>query len=299
MKHPEVSGEKFKAASQVISPTFAHAYLGLVRRKLFRMSIPARRLTASWRKLPDFIIAGAQKAGSTYLFEVLSQQDEIWGPPIKELHYHDLHPHRGVGWYRAHFEFLRSPRMQIEASPFYMLHPHAPARMAKTTPGARVIVVLRDPVARALSHFNHNRRKGREPLSFRDALAAETSRIADQAGAIRTNPTAASDRFRHFSYRLRGEYALQVAALIAAFPPEKVLAVDSDLLFAHDTQELTRLEEFVGLKIDLSKAGRARKNSGGGYLDMEPGLHADLRSHYARFDAQLAVPAKLNQSRIQ
>ncbi len=113
-----------------------------------------RRLTSGSRRLPDFIILGAQRAGTSSLYYYLSQHPQILPAVRKELHFFDDHYRRGLGWYRSQFP-TRGARGTItgEATPYYLSHPHAPARIQRLLPQARLIVLLRNPVERAISHY--------------------------------------------------------------------------------------------------------------------------------------------------
>src|SRR5436309_16134274 len=107
--------------------------------------------------LPDFIVIGAQKSGTGSLYAYLNGHPDVAGARVKEVHYFDLHYHRGVDWYLDQFpdEAAARPRCTGEASPYYLFHPHAPRRAFDLVPDARLIALLRDPVDRAISHYHH------------------------------------------------------------------------------------------------------------------------------------------------
>src|SRR5215470_750369 len=149
---PAVSTAQRWAAQQVRSARFA-----------------ARRATASARALPDFLIIGAQKAGTTSLYAYLTAHRDVRPAGRKEVHYFDLGftagAELGEGWYRSMFP-LRArlaldgrrtgrPVRTGEASPYYLFHPAAPQRAAALVPEARLLVLVRDPVERAWSHYRH------------------------------------------------------------------------------------------------------------------------------------------------
>src|SRR5579885_2674785 len=135
-----------------------------------------RTITSSIRLLPDFIIIGTQRGGTTSLYAYLGQHPQIAPAVIKEVHFFDNNYERGVGWYRTQFPFLieKSIAKNIgqqnfitgEASPYYLFHPHVPERAAKVVPGAKLIVLLRNPIDRAYSHYYHEVELGHEKLSF-------------------------------------------------------------------------------------------------------------------------------------
>jgi Sulfotransferase domain len=134
------------------------------------------RATARARSLPGFLIIGAQKAGTTALYAYLRWHPAVLGPSWKEVSFFDRHYSRGEAWYRG--QFPNALRLQLverrsgarpivgEASPSYLFHPLAPERVAALLPGARLVALVRNPVERAFSHYQHEVALGREPLSF-------------------------------------------------------------------------------------------------------------------------------------
>ena len=110
------------------------------------------------------------------------------------------------------------PPVTGEATPNYLFHPHAPWWVAAELPEARLVVMLRDPVARAHSHWKLNRRIGLEELSFEEALDREEERIAPDRRRLAGEPDYAAYDLFHYSYVARGEYAEQLERWFAAVP---------------------------------------------------------------------------------
>jgi hypothetical protein len=130
---------------------------------------------------PAFLIIGAQKAGTSSLFRYLSQHPDIRLPKRKELHFFDLQYSNGIDWYERLFPRKKIIKRQItgEASPFYLFHPLVPERVFNHYPNIRLIVLLRNPVDRAYSHFHMERNRNAEPEdSFMRAVELEFDRIA-------------------------------------------------------------------------------------------------------------------------
>lgn len=214
-----------------------------------------RMATAPLRTLPTFLIVGAQKGGTTSLYQYLVRHPEIVGAYTKEVHYFDLNHHRGLAWYRAHFPVrdqlwpgsARPRRITGEATPYYLFHPCVPQRVVEVVPGVRVIAVLRDPVRRAFSHYNHERKLGREPLSFREATSRETERLKGEAERMITDPSYRSFAHQHYSYLVRGIYVDQVKRWLDWFPREQLLFLDSDTLFSDPAASVVAVLRFLGL----------------------------------------------------
>jgi hypothetical protein len=147
--------------------------------------------TSPFRPLPDFLLLGAQKAGTTALYEYLRRHPQITGPSWKEVSFFDRHWARGESWYRGNFPNLARTRGKLvgEASPSYVLHPLAPQRVQELVPDARLIVLVRNPVDRAFSQYNHEVALGREPLPFEEALDAEDERLRGEQGRLHSGWT--------------------------------------------------------------------------------------------------------------
>lgn len=168
-------------------------------------------MTAAGR-LPDLIIAGAQKSGTTTLHTWLRDHPAMFMSSPKELHFFDLHPDRGLEWYREQFADARDDQLVGESTPEYMYLPEALQRMVTTLPEARLVLLLRDPVPRAYSHYHHMVSRGRETLPFGAALRAEAARLAEGDVMDRIN----------FSYLDRGRYAAQVERILTTYPRDRV-----------------------------------------------------------------------------
>jgi hypothetical protein len=193
--------------------------------------------TALWRPLPDFLIIGAQKAGTTALYAYLRWHPGITGPSWKEVSFFDRHYDRGERWYRGQFPLRARGRLVGEASPGYLFHPLAPARVKETVPDARLIALLRNPVDRALSQYHFEVALGREPLSFDEALDAEPERL-------RADPQAWWDH----GYVARGRYAEQLERWWLAFPREQLLVLTSEELAADPGRTYARVLAFLGVE---------------------------------------------------
>jgi hypothetical protein len=205
------------------------------------------RATSFARPLPDFLILGAQKAGTTALFSYLRKHPQVTGPAWKEVSYFDRYYARGARWYRGQFPVARG-KIVGEASPSYLLHPLAPERVRAVVPDARLIALLRDPVDRAYSHYQHEVALGREPLSFEDALAAEEERLAGEVERMTAEPAYFSDAWWNYTYFARGLYAEQLERWYAVFPRERLLVVPTEDLAERPDETYARIVEFVGAR---------------------------------------------------
>ncbi len=204
-------------------------------------------VTASVRPLPDFLILGAQKAGTTALYAYLRWHPRITGPSFKEVSFFDRHYVHGERWYRAHFP-PRRRRLVGEASPSYLFHPLAPERVARMLPNARLIALLRNPVDRAFSHYQHEVALGREPLSFEAALDREEERMQGEVERMLRDVSYFSDAWWNYTYLARGRYAEQLERWFAAFPRGQLLVLLTDELAQDPGGTYRRVLSFLGVE---------------------------------------------------
>jgi len=252
------------------------------------------RATSGARPLPDFLIIGAQKAGTTALYAYLREHPAIAGPPWKEVSFFDRHYRRGAAWYRGNFPnrlYLRRVRARTaarpivgEASPSYLFHPLAPERVAALVPNVRLIALVRNPIDRALSHYHHEVALGREPLSFEDALAAEDSRMHGELERM-LDPSYFSHAWWNYTYVSRGLYAEQVERWVEHFTRERLLIVPSDDLGGRPGETYARVLEFLGAPPhELAAYPRIFSRE---YAEMEPRTREGLHKRFAQPNARL------------
>jgi len=206
------------------------------------------KATSTLRPLPGFLIIGAQKAGTTALYAYLRRHPQIAGPSWKEVSFFDRHYARGEAWYRGNFpNALRARGLVGEASPSYLFHPLAPQRAAALVPDAKLIALVRNPVDRALSHYQHEVALGREPLSFEDALEAEDGRLGGEEARMVADPSYFSHAWWNYTYRARGHYAEQLERWLEHFPAQQLLIVPSEELLGSPVDAHARVLQFLGV----------------------------------------------------
>jgi hypothetical protein len=233
------------------------AYHGVVRSS-HGLRVLARRNPGRGRLLPDFVIIGAAKAGTTSLYGWLGQHPFVAPAKHKEVHYFDYNHYRGDDWYRAHFPLRRArnefsavngrPFLTGEASPSYISHYWAPQRLAQRLPDAKLLVNLRDPVERAYSQFQMSRREGEEELeSFADAVEAEDRRLDPERARAQADPRYNSWPIGCWSYLMRSRYAEQLERWFELFERDQFHFVTLEDLSSDPQGTLDRVHEFLGL----------------------------------------------------
>ncbi|MET0271933.1 MAG: sulfotransferase domain-containing protein [Phenylobacterium sp.] len=232
----------------------------------------------------DFIIPGAQKGGTTALFEYLSEEPGLSMATVKEVHFFD---DEGRDWNRPdygdyHAQFAPADgRPRGEATPIYLYWPNSLERIAAYNPAIRLILTLRDPIERAWSHWRMEYARGPETHPFGWCIREGRQRLFD------AEPWG---HHREFSYVERGFYAEQLERLFRLFPRDQVLILGSEDLRARPADTLTRIRRFLGVADGPAPAPREahvglEMNYGSELTDADV---AYLRGVYAADQARLA-----------
>jgi hypothetical protein len=263
-----------------------------------RQSRHFRHVTSRLRLLPSFLVIGTQQAGGASLFAALRRHRDVSGPYAghttvrrsKELHFFDLHFSQGVDWYRSFFPSstrrlsrrLRGRDLVTgEATPSYLADPDVPTRVATVLPDVSLIALLRNPVDRAYWHYEMMRRKGFEPLSLEEALAAESERTANRGrGGAQGRP------FGEFAYIGRGLYAEQLERWLAHFPRSRLLAIRAEDYAAQPLEVYEEVVAFLG--IESRPPSRFQRTNWMAATPLDAALRARLDERFADPNARLA-----------
>lgn len=218
-------------------------------------------VTSDFRPGPDFVIIGAKRGGTTSLYNYVLEHPSIrplfpGRIHLKGIHYYDSNFDRGLRWYRSHFplrvggHYLVQPGIRPaitgEASPYYLFHPLAAERLARDLPSVRIIVLLRDPVERAYSHFKERTHHGGETLSFEEALDAEEERLRGEAERIVAEPGYRSAEHENHSYLAQGRYLDMLPRWLALFPRDQFHIMASEDFYAEPERHVNDVWKFLG-----------------------------------------------------
>lgn len=261
----------------------------IVKAPLRRLRTHYRTLTGPLRGLPSALIIGAQKGGTTSLFNYLVRHPDVLPPIGKEVHYFDLYYARGDRWYRGRFPYgyrLRGGVLTLDASPYYLMHPLAPERAARLVPDAKLIAVLRNPVDRAFSHYQHEVRAGREVFSFAEAIAKEPERLAGEEERLRADPGYYSFNHRRYAYVRRGLYFHQLCRWLEHFPRSQLLVLQSERLFRDPAAATGLVQEFLGLRPHQGEAYRPFLQARYDH-QISPELRRKLVAYFEPFNREL------------
>ena len=246
-------------------------------KKLIR-SIQAkyRYITSDKRPLPDFLIIGTQKGGTTSLYEYLKAHPALQSNiTAKEVHFFDEQYDKGLAWYRSNFPKKKNGILYYEASPYYIFHPLAPQRIAHDLPNVKVIALLRNPIDRAYSSYQHQVRAGRESLSFEEAVNREAERLEGEEEKIIADPNYLSFNHRKFSYVARGKYIDQLKNWERHVRKNQMLILESEAFWRDPDNTFREIFAFLG--VDPVAVPTAKKHNTGNYKSsMDPAIREKL-----------------------
>jgi len=199
----------------------------------------------------SFLVAGVQKGGTSALFDYLREMDGVQMPDVKEVHFFD---DEAVEWSAPdlrsyHDLFVNDGRLWGEATPIYIYWPNSLERIARYNPAMRIVLLVRDPIQRAWSHWKMEYAKGKEREPFAWCIREGRCRLT---GA---DPSAPGHH-RVFSYVERGFYGSQAERLLGLFPAAQCLFLRSEDLRDNPGPQLDRLCDFLHLPPSQLRAPR-------------------------------------------
>lgn len=224
--------------------------------------------------LPDFVVIGAPKCGTTFFYHLLTQHPHVEPSAFKELHFFDLLFEEGTGWYRHCFlpPQEKDGRQTItgEGTPSYLFHPHAAERMASVVPGARLIALLRNPVDRTYSAYHHRAKNRDELPPFEEVV--ETSLDAPNFGVL--------------SQSIYVDHLLRWSEF---FDKGQMLVLKSEDFFARPQETITLTLDFFGLPGREPEAAELREKVNKGKYDegMDPAIRRRLEDFFEPHNRRL------------
>jgi Sulfotransferase domain len=265
-----------------------------------------RRPTRRWRVLPDVLLIGVSKAGTSTLSAWLARHPQFHPPLYKEPHYLDLHAHEDVSWYRAQFplqarrwlstQVLGARFVTGDFTPSYYLLPHAPERTRRELGSPKIILSLRNPIDRAYSNYKDSRSIGYEVLDrFEDALAAEPVRLRGELEKMERDPRYCSKALLSFGYKTRGMYINYVRRWRQYYPESDLLILNFDDWRCRPAEVYARICEFLQIsRVALGDYAaynvnehsfpdidpRVRRSLGEFFRPYNQALYADLRTDF-------------------
>ena len=247
------------------------------------------------RLLPDFLIIGSTKCGTTSLHAWLTEHPLV-APTNKEIHFFNMNYYRRADWYRCFFPHSRErdafeaehgrPFLVGEATASYLAHYWTPRRAAKLLPNARLIVCLRDPVDRSYSQYHYFRRRGSEPAeTFEEAVASEPERLRGEEAREIRNPHYHSWRVFRWGYLRTSRYAEHLERWLEVFPREQFLFLKLEEVTAAPERALEQIYEHVGLP--RHRNGSLPTLNAGAYEPLSEQTRARLNEYFRPHNRRL------------
>src|SRR6476469_7501074 len=230
-------------------------------------------------KVPNFIIIGCQRCGTTSLYTYLAQHPQILTPIKKEMDFFSWHFDRGIDWYLAHFLPMPPGEQFVtgEASPSYFDSREAPERLYSLFPEAKLIVLLRNPVDRAISQFYRLTGLNWEARSLDRVISDEIERLNQNPEYIIGEEPG--------NYLARGRYIEFIKHWRTFFPPEQLLIVKSEDFYAGAASTVKQVLEFLDLpEYQLSEYQNANPGS---YQPVNESIRDWLSDYFRPYDQEL------------
>lgn len=275
---------KFVKNNKIIHGLYQKLYYQFYKRHIYALTGPIR-------SLPDFIIIGTARSGSTSLYYNICQHPCVLSAAYDELGYFDSNFHLGLNWYRSLFPTLFSKwivkqKKQFaitgEDTPFYIWNPLVAKRILKILPKIKLIVLFRNPVDRAYSNYHLGVRAGSENLSFEDAIQIELKKLNEING-----------KFEHDvekytiprSYIAKGFYANQLKIWLELFNSEQLIIISTEDLESNPQETLDKIYNF--LKIPKNHKLIPEKQKIASYPKMKNETREFLIDLYKKNNAEL------------
>jgi len=242
------------------------------------------KLTASLRHKPDFIIIGAQKGGTTSLFHYLSQHPQLNLPSLKEIHFYTKNYHRGISFYKTYFPYKQKGKLTGEATPYYLFHPQVPDRLHKHFPNIKLIIMLRNPVDRAFSHYNMEKKLSNEKRTFEAAIQDELKGFCNINNSLLLSNFYTIEHAHH-TYVSRGLYQEQIERWLLYFNKNQMLFIKSEDFFENPQKELQKVFNF--LKVDKVLIKDLKPKLQGNYNNLDKDFYNQLNNFFKEKNSKL------------
>lgn len=257
-----------------------------------------RGLTKWIRIDPTFIIIGAGRSGTTALYDYLTKNKDGFEAPTKELHFFDEYFDKGIKWYRGNFptifhkfyleNILNRKIIVGEATATYFHNPLVTKRIASTIPHVKLIVMLRNPVDRAHSHYKRRYERGGENNSFEDVIEKGLTYLQQKKDNEILDKVP--QQYLSHSYISRGLYYEQLKIWTKYFLKSQIFLIKSEDFFDDPSSVLYKVYKFLGKKnVDLKNISNLKinKNIGGYNRKLDQNLRKKLTNFYKPHNEKL------------
>jgi len=257
-------------------------------------------LTGFLHVLPDYYIIGGAKCGTSSLHQYLLQHPNIKPAMGKELHFFEEFYSRGINWYKVCFPykfqkiFSSKNFLTGDSTPRYIDHPKVPVRIKKVTPHAKFIILLRNPIDRAFSHYNMNFHSGYEKESFEKAIEMEEDRIKGEFEKMILDDDYNSREYYGHAYLNRGIYYNRLVDWFEEFSQDQFLIIKSEEFFTEPESSYNHALRFLNLKPQSLKEYKKYKVGKYAKRKMEKATREKLINFFKPYNEKLKKLTGIN-----
>ena len=262
-------------------------YYQLIQRHIFA-------ITGFIRVIPDFLVIGAKRCGTTSLYQHLSEHPCISRSPRDNIGFFNENYHLGINWYKSLFptvfykKKMESKNKQclfFDVTSTYMEEELTAKNVYEVNPNQKIIVILRNPVDRAYSHYHVNVKEKSEKRSFEDAIFEEMNRIKSERIIQNKNKNLRVFTPNNIHYLKKGFYALQLKSWFKIFPREQILVLSTEEF--QEDQNLIYKKIFDFLNIPNMKIKSIEKMEKGNYIPMKHDTRNLLLDYFRQCNHEL------------
>ncbi|NEP46556.1 MAG: sulfotransferase domain-containing protein, partial [Okeania sp. SIO2H7] len=232
---------------------------------------------------PNFIIIGTGKSGTTSLYNYLTQHPQVLPAIKKEIYFWSRHFDKGINWYLAHFPPIPKATKFItgEATPTYINSWQTPTRLFSIFPKIKLIIILRNPVDRAISHYYHEVRSKMENKSLSEAIYSQLEILQQMSES-----TLEQAYWNHISYYISyGVYVEFIKKWMAIFPRKQFLILRSEDFYQDPATIMEKVFNFLDLPKHQLK--NYQKLNSGYYPTLPQSIHESLSNYFQPYNQKL------------
>ena len=257
----------------------------------FRYIIIGRKfkgITAAQRKLPDFLVIGGKRCGTTTLFEFLRQHQMIAEPVIDHMGFFDDNYSIGINYYKSFFPIKTeetAKKLDYDVTTSYLTSPFVAERVAKEIPNVKIIVLLRNPTSRAWSDYNASQKKDASEEEFQTYIDDELQELeaSDFEEKVSKNDYNMSEPFPNFIKK--GLYSVYLKKWLKLFPRKNFLFISTESFSNDENKVFKQIFDFLGLSnFEIHKLQRMSK---GNYEKLNPKIKNKLDLFFAPHNDEL------------
>jgi|TARA_B100000530_G_scaffold317101_1_gene247900 hypothetical protein len=257
----------------------------------FRYIIIGRKfkgITAAQRKLPDFLVIGGKRCGTTTLFEFLRQHQMIAEPVIDHMGFFDDNYSIGINYYKSFFPIKTeetAKKLDYDVTTSYLTSPFVAERVAKEIPNVKIIVLLRNPTSRAWSDYNASQKKDASEEEFQTYIDDELQELeaSDFEEKVSKNDYNMSEPFSNFIKK--GLYSVYLKKWLKLFPRKNFLFISTESFSNDENKVFKQIFDFLGLSnFEIHKLQRMSK---GNYEKLNPKIKNKLDLFFAPHNDEL------------